>query len=89
MSVKIIFIFIFIFIVISLGSALFNIVKHKDPEHSAKSFKALRMRIGLSLILFLLMFIAYATGLIKPEGIGARIEMMKLKQQQNHTPTKP
>ncbi len=80
MPIKIIFIIVFIFILISLGSALIHMVRHKDQEHSAKTAKALTYRIGLSLFLFLLMFIAYATGLIKPEGIGARMEMVKQKQ---------
>jgi membrane protease YdiL (CAAX protease family) len=83
MSIKIIFIIVFIFILISLGSALVHMVRYKGQEHSAKTAKALTYRIGLSLLLFLLMFIAYATGLIKPEGIGARMEMIKKNQSIN------
>lgn len=83
MPIKIIFIIIFIFIIISLGSALFNLVKHKDQEHSEKTAKALTFRIGLSLLLFIMIFIAYATGMIKPEGIGARMQMQKQSSLQH------
>ncbi len=77
MSIKIIFIIVFVFILFSLASALFHMIKHKDLEHSKKTAKALTYRIGLSLILFILMFIAYATGIVKPEGIGARMQAIK------------
>ncbi len=83
MSIKIIFIIVFVIIIISLGSALFHMVRHKDQEYSKKTAKALTYRIGLSLILFILMFIAYATGMIKPEGIGARMQAIKQNQQLN------
>jgi uncharacterized membrane protein len=81
MSIKIIFIIIFVFILFSLASALFHMVKHKDQQHSQKTAKALTYRIGISLVLFILMFIAYMTGMIKPEGIGARMQTIKQNQQ--------
>lgn len=40
MLIKILIIAAFIAIVISLGSALFHIVKHKDDEDSKKAAKA-------------------------------------------------
>ncbi len=86
MSIKIIFVIAFIIIILSLGSALFHLVNRKDQEHSDKTVKALTFRIGLSLVLFIMMYIAYATGLIKPEGVGARMQMLKqehLKNQEN------
>lgn len=89
MSIKIIFIVIFIFILFSLGSALFNLVSHKNKEHSEKTVKALSYRIGISLVLFILMYLAYVTGMIKPEGIGARIQMLKQNQTQNESQIKP
>jgi hypothetical protein len=82
MPIKIVFIVAFIFIIISLGSALFHLVKHKDQDHSKKTVNALTFRIGLSIVLFILMYIAYATGLIKPEGIGPRMQMQKQHQIQ-------
>ncbi len=89
MSIKIFFLIIFIFIIISLVSALFNLVRHNDQENSAKVVKALSIRIGLSLFLFIMMFVAYSTGMIKPEGIGARMQMTKQKQSQNTNQIKP
>lgn len=73
MTIKIVAIVIFVAILASLGSALFHLVKRGDAEQSAKTAKALTYRIGLSLLLFLLLFLAFATGLLKPSGIGARI----------------
>ena len=67
----------FILIIISLGSALFHLIKHKSEEQSQKTLKSLTFRITLSLILFVFIFIAFATGLIKPHGIGAKM---------NHSP---
>lgn len=81
--IKFFVILAFLLIIFSLGSALFHIVKNKGQEQSEKTAKALTFRIGLSLALFILVFIAYATGLIKPQGIGARI------QQQRHQQSMP
>lgn len=74
MTIKTIAVVIFIAILASLGSALFHLVKRGDEEHSRKTAKALTYRIGLSLILFVLLFVAFATGLFQPSGIGARIQ---------------
>lgn len=76
MTIKIVAIVIFIAILASLGSALFHLVKRGDVEHSQKTAKALTYRIGLSLVLFILLFIAFATGLFKPSGIGARMQQV-------------
>jgi len=66
-------ILVFLVIIVSLGTALFHLAKSKDDEESAKVVKALTVRIGLSLALFILIFIAFATGVFQPQGIGARI----------------
>lgn len=76
----------FIAIIISLGSALFNLVKNPDGTENNKTAKALTVRIGLSLLLFILIFIAFASGLIQPHGIGARIEQYRLDSTLNHKP---
>jgi uncharacterized BrkB/YihY/UPF0761 family membrane protein len=73
MLIKTLTIVAFLAIVLSLGSALFHIVKHKEDSDSVKTAKALTLRIGLSLALFIMLFIAYATGMIQPHGIGARM----------------
>jgi O-antigen/teichoic acid export membrane protein len=73
MIIKSIVIIAFLLIIASLGSALYHLVKRGDQEQSEKTARALTFRIGLSVLLFILIFIAYASGLIQPEGIGARI----------------
>lgn len=74
MSFKIFAILIFIAILASLGNALFHLVKSPGAEQSRKTAKALTVRIGLSLGLFILLVIALATGLFQPSGIGARLQ---------------
>lgn len=71
---KIFVIVAFILIIISLGNALFHLVKSKNDIDSAKTAKALTVRISLSLALFFLIFLAFATGLLQPHGIGAVIK---------------
>ena len=75
--IKIIVILAFILIIISLGSALFHLIQNKGEEASEKTVKALTFRITLSLILFIFVFIMVATGLYKPQGIGAGMQMQK------------
>ncbi|WP_150049303.1 MULTISPECIES: twin transmembrane helix small protein [Methylomonas] len=75
MSIKLIALVIFGGIVISLGIALFHLVKGKDAEESRKTAQALTFRIGLSLALFVLLFLAYASGLFRPSGIGTRMQL--------------
>lgn len=74
MFIKTLVIVVFLAIIVSLGSALFHLVKRPDGEQSQKTARALTFRIGLSLLLFVMLFIAYATGLLQPHGIGARIQ---------------
>ena len=74
MTIKTIAIVIFIAIIASLGSALFHLVKRGDAEQSQKTARALTYRIALSLGLFILLFLALATGLFRPSGIGVRMQ---------------
>jgi hypothetical protein len=55
-------------IVASLGSGLFFLVK--DGGGSKRMVKALTVRVTLSVVLILLLFIAWAAGLIQPHGAG-------------------
>jgi hypothetical protein len=50
-------------ILISLGTALFHLAK---GDSSAKMGRALTIRIALSLALFILLIVAWWTGLITP-----------------------
>jgi len=82
MLVKVIIVIAFLLILASLGSALFHLVKHE--EKSEKTVRALTFRIGLSLILFIFLFIAIVSGLIKPHGISVTMQQQmhkaKIKQ---------
>jgi len=89
MPIKIFFIVAFLLIIFSLGSALFHLVKTIDLDALTKTVKALTFRIALSLVLFIMMYIAFVTGMIKPEGIGARMQMVKQHQLQTETSVKP
>jgi len=53
-------------IIISLGSGL--VYLYKDQGQSRRLVKALTLRIGFSLALFLLLFLAWAMGWIQPHG---------------------
>ena len=77
MIIKIVVIIAFILIIISLGSALFHLVNRKTEEPSEKTVKALTFRITLSILLFIFVFIAVATGIFKPHGIGSKMHMEK------------
>jgi hypothetical protein len=55
-------------IVVSLGSGLFHLVK--DEGQSNRMVNALTLRIALSVLLFVLLFVAWRGGLIAPHGIG-------------------
>ena len=64
---KALVIFIFLGILYSLGSALFYMIK--DRGATDRTVKALSFRIGLSVGLFLLLFILYGLGIITPHGV--------------------
>lgn len=53
-------------IVASLGKAMFHL--SSGPEDSGKTVQALTFRIGLSIALFILLFIAWYAGGITPHG---------------------
>lgn len=55
-------------IVLSMGSALYHLVHDRKGE-TKKMVRALTVRISLSVALFILLFIAYALGLIEPHGV--------------------
>lgn len=67
MLIKIIVIAIFLLILFNLASALVYMLK--DKSKSDRTVKALTWRIALSLFAFILLMIAYATGLVQPHGI--------------------
>ena len=67
--IKILVIVVLFAIVGSLGSALFHLSRgSRTEEDSRKMARALTIRIGLSLALFVLLMAAWYAGLIKPTG---------------------
>ncbi|HEX8403928.1 MAG TPA: twin transmembrane helix small protein [Duganella sp.] len=57
----------FILILGSLGSAFFFLMRHKGKSNN--TVNALALRVGLSIILFVLILVAYKLGYIHPTGI--------------------
>ena len=53
-------------IVLSLGSALLHLVRGKGD--SSKMARALTIRVGLSVLLFVLLLVAWMLGWIQPHG---------------------
>jgi hypothetical protein len=64
--IKILIIIVLFAIVGSLGSALFHL--SKGSGDSKKMVRALAIRVGLSLALFILLMAAWYLGLISPNG---------------------
>ena len=67
MFVKIIIVAILLGIVSSLGMALFYMVK--DRGSTTRTPRALTVRIGVSIGLFVLLLVLGATGVITPHGV--------------------
>lgn len=65
--IKAILVLLLVFIFFSLGSALYYLVR--DRDNSERIVKALTWRIGLSVVLFIFLFIAFAMGWITPHQI--------------------
>jgi hypothetical protein len=57
----------FILILGSLGSALFYLMRDKGKSNN--TVRALAVRVGLSITLFVLILVAYKLGYIHPTGI--------------------
>jgi hypothetical protein len=66
--IKVLILACLIAIVLSLGSALFYFMN--DKGESKKMARALTVRVGLSVLLFVLLLIAWSQGLIQPHGVG-------------------
>jgi uncharacterized membrane protein len=64
---RLIIILFLIAIVGSLFSGMYFMVH--DKSSSTRNVKALSIRIGLSLLLFVLLIVMYFTGVIKPNSI--------------------
>ena len=67
MLAKTLIVLILLVIIGSLFSGLFYLVKDKGT--SERTVRALTVRISLSVLLFLLLMIGYATGVLQPHGV--------------------
>lgn len=57
-------------IIASLGSALFSLSRSPaDPTHGQRMVRALALRVGLSVGLFLLLLLAWRLGWIQPHSL--------------------
>jgi hypothetical protein len=64
--IKILVLIVLFAIILSLGSALFHLAK--GTGDSKKMVRALSIRVGLSLVLFILLMAAWYAGIITPHG---------------------
>ncbi len=75
MTIKILIIVFLVVILYSLGSALVFLVK--DHGEGDRTVKRLTWRIGLSLVLFLFLWIAYRAGWIEPHQGPVGMQMQE------------
>lgn len=66
--IKVIILIFLVSILFALGSALYYLVY--DKGNSDRIVKALTWRIALSMVLFILLFVAFALGWIAPHPIA-------------------
>lgn len=73
--IRLLVILVFLGILASLGSALYHLTRSGGTPHAAedsrKMVRALAIRIGLSVLLFVLLMLAWYAGLIEPHGLPA------------------
>lgn len=71
-AIKILIVVVLVAIVASLGKAMFHMSSggSDQPGHSAMMAKALTVRIGLSVALFVLLMLAWYFGALSPHGVG-------------------
>lgn len=67
MIIKLFIIFVMILIAVSLFSGLIFLIR--DSGNSKRMLKSLTVRIGMSLLLFIFLLIAFKFGYIQPHGI--------------------
>lgn len=65
---KTVIVILLLVILISLASGLVFLIR--DKGKSERTVQSLTLRIVLSIALFILLFIGFATGLIKPHGVN-------------------
>jgi len=68
--IKVLVVLLLLAILVSLFSGLFFL--NRDQGNSRRTLNALTWRISLSVLLFLLLFVAYFNGWIEPHGLMTR-----------------
>ena len=68
MLTKAIIVLVLFIIIGSLFSGLFYLIRDKGT--SERTVRALTVRISLSVLLFILLMVGYATGLLQPHGFA-------------------
>ena len=73
---KIFVAFAFLAILASLGGALYFMMRGQgsaqdDQQKSSRMMRALALRVGLSIVLFICILIAWKLGWVQPTGIAA------------------
>lgn len=67
---KIVVAVVFGAILLSLGSALVALVRTPGDKDRHRLAKALTIRVALSVALFILLFVLFALGIIRPHGLS-------------------
>lgn len=68
-----------IMIVIALATGLYGLIS--DRKQTTRTVKALTWRIGLSLVLFMLLFVGFFMGWIKPHGLYGHAQPVQSSSQ--------
>jgi ABC-type dipeptide/oligopeptide/nickel transport system permease component len=68
MFFKLVVVLLLLAAILSLASGLVFLIR--DRGQTDRTVKSLTLRIGLSIALFVLLFVGLATGLIRPHGIN-------------------
>lgn len=63
---KLIIVILLVFVIISLFTALYRL--NKDESDSSRIVKALAVRVGLSILIFVLIMIGTKLGIIEPNA---------------------
>ena len=65
--IKILILIVFLAILVSLGSGFFAMMG--DKSQSKRMVNALTVRVALSVLLFILLYVAWYTGQLQPHGL--------------------
>ncbi len=79
---KIVILILIVVILISLSSGMIFLVK--DQGQTSRTLNSLKVRISLSVLLFILLFVGYCAGWIQPHGIYPE-QPLSMPQKENDT----